>query len=51
MPKFDGRSDPKDYFTWELKVEKIFCLHNYSEEKCWELFSNSSNQEQSNIKY
>jgi polyribonucleotide nucleotidyltransferase len=33
MPKFDGRSDPEDYFTWELKVEKIFCLHNYSEEK------------------
>ena len=27
MPKFDGRSDPEDYFTWELKVEKIFCLH------------------------
>jgi hypothetical protein len=33
MPKFDGRFDPEDYFTWELKVEKIFRLHNYSEEK------------------
>jgi hypothetical protein len=33
MPKFDGRSDPEDYFTWELKVEKIFHLHNYLEEK------------------
>jgi hypothetical protein len=33
MPKFDGRSNPEDYFTWELKVEKIFRLHNYSEEK------------------
>jgi hypothetical protein len=33
MPKFDGRSDPEDYFTWKLKVEKIFRLHNYSEEK------------------
>jgi hypothetical protein len=33
MQKFDGRSDPKDYFTWELKVEKIFRLHNYLEEK------------------
>ena len=33
MPKIDGRSDPEDYFTWELKVEKIFRLHNYSEEK------------------
>jgi hypothetical protein len=33
MLKFYGRSDPEDYFTWELKVEKIFRLHNYSEEK------------------
>jgi hypothetical protein len=33
MPKFDGRSDLEDYFTWEFKVEKIFRLHNYSEEK------------------
>jgi hypothetical protein len=32
-PKFNGRSDPEDYFTWKLKVEKIFRLHNYSEEK------------------
>ncbi|XP_066316535.1 uncharacterized protein [Miscanthus floridulus] len=33
MPKFDGGSDPEAYFTWELKVDKIFRLHNYSEEK------------------
>ena len=33
IPKFDGGSDPEAYFTWELKVDKIFCLHNYSEEK------------------
>jgi polyribonucleotide nucleotidyltransferase len=33
MPKFDGRSDPEDYFTWELNVEKIFRLHNYSDDK------------------
>jgi hypothetical protein len=32
-PKFDGGSDPKAYLTWELKVDKIFCMHNYSEEK------------------
>jgi len=31
IPKFDGRSDPEAYFTWELKVDKIFRLHNYSE--------------------
>jgi len=33
MPKFDGGSNPEAYFTWELKVDKIFRLHNYSEEK------------------
>ncbi|XP_044428442.1 uncharacterized protein [Triticum aestivum] len=33
MPKFDGGSDPESYLTWELKVDKIFRMHNYSEEK------------------
>jgi len=33
MPKFDEGSDPEAYFTWELKVDKIFRLHNYTEEK------------------
>jgi len=33
MPKFDGGSDPEAYFTWELKVDKIFRMHNYTEEK------------------
>ena len=33
MPKFDGGSNPEAYFTWELKVDKIFRLHNYTEEK------------------
>lgn len=33
MPKFDGGSDPEAYLTWELKVDKIFRMHNYSEEK------------------
>jgi hypothetical protein len=31
MPKFDGGSDPEAYLTWELKVDKIFHVHNYSE--------------------
>jgi hypothetical protein len=31
MPKFDGGSDPEAYLTWELKVDMIFCMHNYSE--------------------
>ncbi|XP_062205196.1 uncharacterized protein LOC133907186 [Phragmites australis] len=33
MPKFDGGFDPEAYLTWELKVDKIFRLHNYSEQK------------------
>ena len=33
MPKFDRGSDPEAYFTWELKVDKIFRLHNYTKEK------------------
>lgn len=32
MPKFNGGSDPESYLTWELKVDKIFRMHNYSEE-------------------
>jgi len=33
IPKFDSGSDPEAYLTWELKVDKIFRLHNYSEAK------------------
>jgi hypothetical protein len=33
MPKFDGGSDPEAYLTWELKVDKNFCVHNYSKQK------------------
>jgi hypothetical protein len=33
IPKFDDGSNLEAYLTWELKVDKIFCMHNYSEEK------------------
>ena len=33
MPKFKGEEDPNAYIDWELKVEKIFRIQNYSEEK------------------
>jgi hypothetical protein len=33
MPKLDGGFDPEAYLRWELKVDKIFRVHNYSEEK------------------
>jgi hypothetical protein len=33
IPKFDDGSDPEAYLTWDLKVDKIFRMHNYSKEK------------------
>ena len=33
MPKFTGSNDPEEYISWALKVDKIFRLHNYEEEK------------------
>ena len=33
MPKFSGSNDPEEYLSWALKLDKIFRLHNYVEEK------------------
>ena len=33
MPKFKGEEDADAYLDWELKVEKIFRIHNYAEDK------------------
>src|SRR4051812_10352900 len=33
IPKFDGSIDPEDYLTWELKIEKLWRLYEYTEEK------------------
>ena len=33
MPKFNGSNDPEEYLSWALKVDKIFHLHKYEEEK------------------
>jgi hypothetical protein len=33
MPKFKGEDDVEAYLSWALKVDKIFRVHNYSEEK------------------
>ena len=33
MPKFSGSNDSEEYISWALKVDKIFRLHNYEEEK------------------
>ena len=32
-PQFTGNNDPEEYLSWALKVDKIFRLHNYEEEK------------------
>lgn len=32
MPKFSESNDPNDYLSWELKVDKVFYLHNFDEE-------------------
>ena len=33
MPTFKGDNDPEEYLSWALKVDKIFRVHNYFEEK------------------
>ena len=33
MPEFNGSNDQEEYLSWALKVDKIFRLHNYEEEK------------------
>src|SRR4051812_22760318 len=33
IPKFEGSTDVEDYLTWELNMEKIWRLHDYSEDK------------------
>src|SRR3954471_18208101 len=33
IPKFEGSTDVEDYLTWELKMEKIWRLTDYSEDR------------------
>src|SRR3954462_12516396 len=33
IPKFEGSTDVEDYLTWELKMEKIWHLNDYSEDR------------------
>ena len=33
IPSFQGKNDPEVYLEWETKVENIFSIHNYSEDK------------------
>ena len=31
IPNFDGQGDVEDYLAWELKIEKLWRLHDYTE--------------------
>ena len=33
IPKFEGSKDVEEYLTWELKIEKLWRLHDYTEDK------------------
>jgi hypothetical protein len=33
IPRFDGEGDVEDYLTWELKIETVWRLHAYTEDK------------------
>ncbi|KAK1613816.1 hypothetical protein QYE76_019333 [Lolium multiflorum] len=32
IPKFEGGADVEEYLTWELKIEKLWRLHDYTED-------------------
>ena len=33
IPKFEGSPDVEEYLTWELKIEKLWRLHDYTEDR------------------
>jgi hypothetical protein len=33
VPKFVGSTDVEEYLNWELKVEKLWCMHEYTEDR------------------
>ncbi|KAK1645148.1 hypothetical protein QYE76_062953 [Lolium multiflorum] len=33
IPKFEGVADVEEYLTWELKIEKLWRLHDYTEDR------------------
>ncbi|KAK1663994.1 hypothetical protein QYE76_052153 [Lolium multiflorum] len=33
IPKFEGGADVEEYLTWELKIEKLCRLHDYTEDR------------------
>ena len=33
IPRFEGSTDVEEYLTWELKIEKLWRLHEYTEDR------------------
>ena len=33
IPKFEGSTDVEEYLTWELKMEKLWRLHDYTDDR------------------
>ncbi|KAK1608582.1 hypothetical protein QYE76_032255 [Lolium multiflorum] len=33
IPKFEGGADVEEYLTWELKIEKLWRLHDYTKDR------------------
>ena len=33
IPKFEGGHDVEEYLTWELKIEKLWRLHDYTKDR------------------
>src|SRR3954469_15842572 len=33
LPKFEGSNDVEEYLIWELKIEKLWRLHEYTEDR------------------
>ena len=33
IPRFEGSTDVEEYLTWELKMEKLWRLHDYTEDR------------------
>ena len=33
IPRFEGSTDVEEYVTWELKMEKLWSLHDYTEHR------------------
>ncbi|KAK1616665.1 hypothetical protein QYE76_022182 [Lolium multiflorum] len=33
IPRFEGNTDVEEYLTWELKIERLWRLHDYTEDR------------------